>query len=61
MEPRNPNLHRSAIDLNYAAPLGLFLVGVGGYNDVAFTELKDASSAAVRPAALIPMALPYCR
>src|SRR6185436_6527011 len=37
----------------YAAPLGLFFVWVGGYNYVAPTELKNGSSAAVRTGALI--------
>ena len=35
-----------------AAPLGLFVVWVGGYKDVAPLELKSRSSAAVRTAAL---------
>ena len=45
MESRNPKLHRSDIDLNMPPRWGFSLFGVGGYNDVAPTELKDGRSA----------------
>jgi hypothetical protein len=53
MESRNPKLHRSGMEMNMPPRWGFSWFGLGGYNDVAPTELKNGRSAAARTDALI--------